>query len=161
LLRHPPIAGYEPVVAEAFKKKYGMDMEERDVYHDPLVQEHLAGYLRLFLIDLRKAIGKEIEISVRSSGPDKYALQGKKWIAEGLIDAIVDGHWYSGNGPRPTIAASVAAAGKRGKAYAIAETFDVDPKHGWAKRKGILSAEAIAALAKEYSGQGVAGFGIY
>src|SRR5207245_9875759 len=94
-------------------------------------------------------------------GPNKYALQGKKWIEEGLIDAIIDGNWYSGNGPRPTIDATVEAAGRRGKAYAIAETFDVDPKRGWGKRKGILSAEAIAALAKHYSGRGVAGFGIY
>jgi hypothetical protein len=161
LLRHPPIAGYEPIVAEAFKKKYGMDMEERDVYHDPLVQQHLAGYLRLFLVDLRKAIGKNIEISVRSSGPNKYALEGQKWIAEGLIDAIVDGHWYSGNGPRPTIDATIDAAGTRGKAYAIAETFDVDPKRYWQKRKGILSAEAIRALSEHYSGRGVTGFGIY
>src|SRR5262249_40944584 len=65
LLRHPPIAGYEKVVSDAFKKKYGSDMEERDVYHDPLVQEHLAGYLRLFLVDLRKAVGPDVEIAVR------------------------------------------------------------------------------------------------
>src|SRR5205814_70822 len=64
LLRHPPIAGYEPIVSEAFKKKYGTDMEERDVYHDPLVQEHLSQYLRLFLVDLRKEIGPHIEIAV-------------------------------------------------------------------------------------------------
>ena len=35
LLRHPPIAGYEPIVTEAFKKKYGKDMETLDVYSDP------------------------------------------------------------------------------------------------------------------------------
>src|SRR5262249_14171512 len=161
LLRHPPIAGYEPVVAEAFKKKYGMAMEERDVYHDPLVNEDLAGYLRLFLVDLRKQIGRDIEIAVRSSGPMKYALQGKKFVDEGLIDAIIDGHWYSGNGPRPTIDATVAAAGNRGRAFAVAETFDVDPKQGWRKRPGTLSAEAIAALAQSYSGQGGARFGLY
>jgi hypothetical protein len=73
----------------------------------------------------------------------------------------VDGNWYSGNGPRPTITETVEAAGRRGKAYAIAETFDVDPKHYWQKRKGILSAAAIRALAEHYSGTGVAGFGIY
>src|SRR5205823_6664633 len=97
LLRHPPIAGYEPVVSEAFKKNHGIDMETLDLYHDPLVQEHLASYFRQFLVDLRKAVGKDIEISVRSSGPDKYALRGKEWIAEGLINTLIDGHWYSGN----------------------------------------------------------------
>jgi hypothetical protein len=161
LLRHPPIAGYEPIVRGAFKKKYGMDMEERDVYHDPLVNEHLSQYLRLFLVELRKELGKDIEISVRSSGPNKYALKGKEWIAEGLIDTIVDGHWYSGNGPRPTIAATVEAAGARGKACAIAETLDVNPEKGWGRRPGFLSPQAIRALAKHYSGKGVASFGIY
>ncbi|MBM4086705.1 MAG: hypothetical protein FJ272_18115, partial [Planctomycetes bacterium] len=83
LLRHPPIAGYEPIVAEAFQKKYGSEMEARDVYHDPLIQEHLSQYLRLFLVELRKAVGPEMEISVRCSGPSKYALRGKEWVAEG------------------------------------------------------------------------------
>jgi hypothetical protein len=161
LLRHPPIAGYEPIVSTAFKKKYGMDMETRDLYHDPLVQEHLSQYLRQFLVDLRKAIGKDLEISVRSSGPDKYALRGKEWIEEGLIDSLIDGQWYSGNGPRPTIAATVAAASKRGHAYAIIEPWDVDPKKGWTKRPGTLSPEALAALAAHYRGKGLSGIGLY
>jgi hypothetical protein len=125
------------------------------------VQEFLSEYLRLFLVDLRKAVGKDVEIAVRSSGPDKYALRGKEWVAEGLIDTIIDGNWYSGNGPRPTIDATVRAAAGRGKAMAIAETWDVDPKKGWGKRPGDLSAEAILALAKHYSGRGVAHFGLY
>ena len=161
LLRHPPIAGYEPIVAESFKKKYGMPMEERDVYHDPLVQEHLSGYLRLFLVDLRKAIGNDIEISVRCSGPSKYALRGKEWIAEGLIDTIVDGNWYSGNGPRGTIDATVEAVGTRGKALAVAEAYDVDPQNGWKRREDALSTEAICALSRHYSARGVARFGLY
>ncbi len=168
LLRHPPIAGYEKVVRDDFKKKYGSDMEERDVFHDPLVQEHLAGYLRLFLVDLRKAVGPDVEIGIRSSGPDRYALRGKEWLKEGLIDTIIDGNWYSGNGPRPTIDATVAAAsvaGRRSKlparAFAIAEPSDVDPAKGWARRPGYLSAEALQALAKHYSGRGVARFGLY
>src|SRR5262249_10870803 len=103
LLRHPPIAGYEPIVSDAFKKKYGKDMEEFELYHDPLVQEHLAQYLQQFLVELRKEIGKDIEIGVRSSGPSKFALRGKEWIDKGLINTIVDGNWYSGYGPRPTI----------------------------------------------------------
>lgn len=161
LLRHPPIAGYEPIVSDAFKKKYGKDMQTLDLYHDPLVQEHLASYFRLFLVDLRKAVGKDLEISVRSSGPDKYALRGKEWIEEGLINTIIDGHWYSGAAPRPTIAATVAAVGKKGKAYAIVDPLDVDPKKGFARRPGYLSAEAIDAFAKEYSGKKLAGWGLY
>jgi len=161
LLRHPPIAGFEPIVSEAFKKKYGMDMETRDLYHDPLVQEHLSQYFRLFLVDLRKAVGKNIEISVRSSGPEKYALRGKEWIEAGLINSIIDGNWYSGNGPRPTIAATVAACGKQGNAYAIVEPSDVDPAKGWARRPGTLSPEAIAAFSKHYSGKNVTGIGVY
>src|SRR5207247_1080926 len=54
LLRHPPIAGYEPIVSDAFKKKYGKDMEEFELNHDPLVQEHLSQYLKQFLVELRK-----------------------------------------------------------------------------------------------------------
>jgi hypothetical protein len=161
LLRHPPIAGYETVVTEAFKKKYGMEMETRDLYHDPLVQEHLSEYLRLFLVDLRKEIGKDIEISMRCSGPSKYALRGKEWVAEGLINTIVDGNWYSGNGPRPTIDETVKACGEKGKAMAIAEPSDVDPDKGWARRPGDLSAESLLALGKAYSGRGVARFGVY
>jgi hypothetical protein len=161
LLRHPPIAGYEPIVADAFKKKYGKDMEEFDVYRDPLCQEHLSSYFKLFLVDLRKEIGKDIEISVRSSGPDGFALRGKEWIDEGLIDTIIDGNWYSGFGPRPTIDKTVEAVGKRGKAFAVAESVDVDPKKGWGRRPGSASAEAIVALSKHYSGKGVARFGLY
>lgn len=161
LLRHPPIAGYEPTVAEAFQKKYGLEMETRDVYHDLLIQEHLSQYLRLFLVELRQAVGHEMEISVRCSGPSKYALLGKEWVAEGLIDTIVDGNWYSGNGPRATIEETIGAAGARGKATAVAESSDVDPQKKWQKREGHLSAEAILALAKHYSGRGVARFGLY
>jgi hypothetical protein len=161
LLRHPPIAGYEPIVSEAFKKKHGSDMELRDVYHDPLVNEHLAQYLRQFLVELRKELGKEIELSVRSSGPDKYALRAREWVAEGLIDTVIDGNWYSGFGPRATIDATVAAMGERGKAFAIAETLDVDPAKGWRRREGWASPEAILAFARHYSGRGVARFGLY
>ena len=161
LLRHPPVAGYEPIVTDAFKKKYGTDMRERDVYHDPLVQEHLSEYLRLFLVQLRKEIGAAIEISVRCSGPIKYALRGKEWIDAGLIDTIVDGNWYSGNGPRSTIDATIQAVGARGKAMAVAEVYDVDPLNKWKRRDGHLSVEAILALARHYSGRGVARFGLY
>jgi hypothetical protein len=168
LLRHPPVAGYEKVVSDAFRKKYGKDMEERDLYHDPLVQEHLAGYLRSFLVELRKAVGPKVEIAVRSSGPDKYALRGKAWVAEGLVDTLIDGNWYSGNGPRPTITATVAAAARKARTgwlpawtFAIAEPSDVDPRKGWGRRPGLLSAEALAALARHYSGRGVARFGVY
>ena len=161
LLRHPPIAGYEPIVTESFEKKYGMDMRERDVYHDPLVQEHHSEYFRQFLVELRKEIGDEIEISVRCSGSKKYALRGKLWIAAGLIDTIVDGNWYSGNGPRPTIDETVDAVGTRGQAMAVAEASDVDPKDNWKRREGYLSAEAINALSEQYSGRGVASFGLY
>jgi hypothetical protein len=161
LLRHPPIAGFEPVVTEAFKKKYGADMEGRNTYRDPQVQEHLSEYLRLFLVELREAIGQEIEISVRCSGPSQYALRGKEWIAAGLIDTIVDGHWYSGNGPRPTIGETVEAVGARGHAFAVAEPNDVDPNQNWSKRDGYLAPETILALAKAYSGRGVDRFGLY
>jgi hypothetical protein len=161
LLRHPPIAGYEPIVAEAFKKKYGIDMETLDVYHDPRCSEHQSQYLEAFLRDLRKEIGPKIEISVRSSGPNKYALRGREWIAEGLINTIVDGNWYSGNGPRPTIDAAVAAVGSRGLAFAIAEPNDVDPAKNWQRRPGWLSPEAILALSKYYRDKGVDRFGIY
>lgn len=161
LLRHPPIAGYEPIVADAFKKKYGMDMETRELFRDPLVQEHLSSYFRLFLEDLRKAVGKEFEISVRSSGPDGFALRGKEWIEAGLINSLLDGHWYSGNGPRPTIEATVKAAGKTGHAYAVIEPWDVDPKRGWGRNPGTLSAETLAALTTYYSGKHLDGIGLY
>lgn len=161
LLRHPPIAGYEPIVTEAFKKKYGMDMEDLDLYRDPKVNEHLSSYLELFLIDLRKAIGPKVEISVRSSGPNGFALNGERWIKSGLINTIVDGNWYSGYGPRPTIDATVAAVGSQGRALALAEPFDVDPANKWKARPGILSSEAILALTRLYRDKGVHGFGVY
>jgi len=161
LLRHPPIAGYEPIVTEAFKQKYGRDMEELSLYKDAQVQEHLSEYLRLFLVEMREAIGPKVEISVRCSGPNNYALRGKEWIDAGLINTIVDGHWYSGNGVRPTIDATVAAVGTQGRAQAVAEITDVDPTKNFQIRKGILSPEAIVALAKAYSNRGVASFGLY
>lgn len=161
LLRHPPVAGYETIVTEAFKKKYGKDMEELDVYHDPLVNEHLSEYLHAFLVELRQAVGPDLEISIRSSGPNKYALRGQKWIEEGLIQTIIDGNWYSGNGPRPTIDDTIKAAGARGHAFAIADSNDVDPKKSWQRRPGDLSAEAIRALAQHYSDKGVERFGLY
>ena len=161
LLRHPPLAGYEPISSEAFKKKYGTDMEELDLFKDPRCAEHLSGYLEAFLVDLRREIGPKIEISVRSRGPEEFGLRGKKWIESGLINTIVDGNYYSGNGPRPTIEATIAAAGARGKAFAVAESKDVDPQNKWKEREGALSTEAITALAKHYSEKGADGFGIY
>ncbi|MEX0586801.1 MAG: hypothetical protein WD176_09160, partial [Pirellulales bacterium] len=116
---------------------------------------------RLFLVEMRQAIGSDIEVSVRSSGPSRFALRGKEWIEAGLIDTLVDGHWYSGNGPRPTIDATVEAVGTRGRALAAAEITNVDPQQNWQPRKGILSPEAIGALAESYSGRGVANFGLY
>ena len=124
------------------------------------MSEHFSGYLEQFLRELRKEIGNDIEISVRSSGPEKYALRGRDWVKSGLINTIVDGNWYSGNGPRPTIGATIAAAGDKGRAYAIAEAGDVDPKKGWGKRPGWLSAEAIEALSGHYRDKG-AHAGIY
>jgi hypothetical protein len=162
MLRHPPIVGYEPITSDAFKKKYGKQMEPLSLYRDPEVLEHAASYLRLFLVELRQAIGPDIEISVRTSGPNGFGLRAKEFIDEGLINTIVDGHWYSGNGPRPTIDASVAAAGTKGKAFAAAESSDVNPAKNWQPRKNTpLSADAITALARAYSGRGVARFGIY
>jgi hypothetical protein len=161
LLRHPPIAGFERIVTEAFQKKYGKEMERLNIYKDPEVQEHLSEYFRLFLVELRGAIGDDVEISVRCSGPNNYALRGKEWIEAGLINTIVDGHWYSGNGPRPTIDATVEAVGTKGKAQAAAEITDVDPQKNWQPKTGILSPEAILALAEAYSGRGVQSFGVY
>jgi hypothetical protein len=161
LLRHPPIAGYEPIVSEAFKKKFGEEMEPHDIYRDPLVHQHLSEYFRLFLVELRQAIGDKIEISVRCSGPDAFSLKGKEFIEAGLINTIVDGQWYSGNGPRPTIDQTVAAVGTRGRAEAAADMADVDPEQKWKSRKGVLSPDSILALTKAYSGRGVASFGLY
>lgn len=161
LLRHPPIAGYEPISSEAFKKKFGQEMAPRDLYHDPMVHEHFSEYFHLFLVELREAIGKDIEISVRCSGPNAFSLRGKEFVEAGLINTIIDGHWYSGNAPRPTIDQTVAAVGTRGKAMAAAESSDVDPDKNWAAIKRELSPRAIGALAKAYSGRGVASFGLY
>src|SRR6185295_17003097 len=80
MLRHPPIAGFEPVVAEAFKKKYGKDMEPLDIYKDPQVQEHLSEYLRGFLVELRAAVGPDIEIAVRCRGPEAFGFRGREFI---------------------------------------------------------------------------------
>ena len=115
----------------------------------------------IFITELRHEIGSKIELSVRSRGPEEFGLRGKKWIASGLINAIVDGNYYSGNGPRPTIEETIAAAGKRGWAFAVAEAADADPNAKWKEREGSLSAEAITALAKHYSEKGADGFGIY
>jgi hypothetical protein len=82
-------------------------------------------------------------------------------VKSGLINTIVDGNWYSGYGPRPTIDATIAAAGEKGHAYAIAETLDVDSKKGWGRRPGWLSPEAMDALARHYRDKGAHRFGIY
>ena len=162
MLRHPPIAGFEPAVSEAFKKKYGKDMEPLDIYKDPQIQELFSEYLRLFLVDLRAALGKDIEISVRCRGPEAFGFRGKEFIEAGLVNAIIDGHWYSGNGPRPTIDETVAAVGTRGLAMGASDNFsDVDPANGWKPTKGLLSPNGIKALAAAYSGRGVAAFGLY
>ena len=78
-----------------------------------------------------------------------------------MINTIVDGNWYSGNGPRSTIDDTAEAVRTRGQALAVAEVSDVDPKDNWNRREGYLSAEAISALAEHYSGRGVAAFGLY
>jgi hypothetical protein len=162
MLRHPPIAGYEPIVADEFKKRFGKDMEPLDVYSDPQIQELFSEYLRAFLVELRAAVGPDIEIAVRCRGPEAFGFRGKEFIEAGLVNTIMDAHWYSGNGPRPTIDATVAAVGTKGKALAGADHFDdVDPANNWARRKGFLSPGSVEALAKAYSGRGVTAFGLY
>ena len=161
LLRHPPIAGYEPIVCEEFKKKYGKEMETLDIYRDPLVQEHFSEYMRLFLVELRQAIGNDIDISVRTSGPNGFGLAGKKFIDAGLINTIVDGNWYSGNGPRPTIGATVEACGTKGHAYAVAETFDVEWQRQWQPIRAIRCRRKRSSRSPRYSGKGVERFGLY
>jgi hypothetical protein len=160
LLRHPPIAGYEPIVADAFKAKYGKDYREHDMFSDPLALEHQSQYLRAFLVELRKEIGKDIEISVRCRGPQAFGFKGKELIDAGLVDSIVDGNWYSGYGPRATIDETIKAVGTRGKAYAVVEGTDVNPK-GWGRLEGNPSASAIAAFSKHYVGTGLDGWGTY
>ena len=163
LLRHPPLCGFEKPAAEAFKKKYGIEMtsvvkpgedSRGPLIHHPQINQMQADFLELFLRNLRKAVGPEFEIGVRSSGPAKFGLRGKEWIESGLIQTIVDGNWYSGSGPRTTIDATVAAAGTMGHAYAIAEPGNVDPKT-WGRKPGALSPEAILALARHYKAKGV------
>jgi hypothetical protein len=169
LLRHPPLGGFEKPTLDAYKAKYGEDLlarvqagkDSRELLiQDPKVIDVFADFLEQFLRDLRKEVGPEPEIAIRSSGPDKYGLRGKKWVESGLIQTIIDGHWYSGRGPRPTIDATVAAAGGRGNAYAIADPGNVDPKT-WGNLPGSLSPEAILALARHYKAKGVRRFGLY
>lgn len=169
LLRHPPLAGLEPASAERFKKKFGVELASRikpgedpmrALISDPMVNDHQADLLEEFLRELRKEVGPAFAIGVRSSGPSKFGLRGKAWIESGLIQTIVDGNWYSGNGPRPTAGDTVAAAGTKGHAYAVAEPGNVDPKT-WGKRPGTLEADAILALAQHYQTKGVHRFGVY
>jgi hypothetical protein len=44
---------------------------------------------------------------------------------------------------------------------AIIEAGNVDPQKNWQRREGELSAEAIAAFTKHYSGRGVTQIGLY
>jgi hypothetical protein len=161
LLRHPGIAGYEPISRDAFKKKHGHDMETHELYYDPLVQEHLSQYLHAFLVDVRKELGKEVQLIVRCAGPRNFAFRGKEWVAEGLVDGILDGNWYSGSGPRSTIGDTVTACGDRALPYAVIEPGDVDPTKNWTPRAGIARPDTLLAFARHYSGRGVAGFGLY
>ena len=161
LLRWPPIAGYEPIVADAFRNKYGEDMRRRHITRDRLVQEHLSTYLRQFLVDLRKEIGNEIEVAIRCDGPDKFAFKGKEWIEEGLVDGIFNSG-SGGSTPRSSINASIAAVGNRGKVYVVASAnSDVDPKDVSKNRPGLLSPNGLRTLARHYSGRGITGFGVY
>src|SRR4029079_4716261 len=58
LLRHPPLSGFEPVGAERFKKKFGVDMMSRvtpkqrpveALIADPMINEHQGDLLEDFL----------------------------------------------------------------------------------------------------------------
>ena len=161
LLRWPPIAGYDPIVLESFRKKYGEDMRRRHITRDRLVHEHLSQYLRQFLVELRKEIGDEITISIRCDGPDKFGFKGRAWIREGLINNIFNSG-SGGSTPRSSIGASLAAAGDRGRVFSVAgANADVNPLKVTQARKGYLSSEGLKALVRHYSGRGISGVGIY
>lgn len=168
LLRHPPLAGFEKPAADAFKKKYGVEMaslikpgtaSKDTLFSDPRMGELHGDFLELFLKELREAVGPKLEIGVRSRGPDAFGLRGKAWIESGLIQTIMDGNWYSGYGPRSTIDATVAAAGTKGHAFAIAESCDFDIKT-FSRKTGTLQPEGILFLARHYRAK-KAGFGLY
>jgi hypothetical protein len=168
LLRHPPLAGFEPVSAEQFRKKYGFEMasllkEGGDpkglLLKHPQLVDHLADLFELFLRELRQEIGNDIEISVRSRGPDAFGLRGKEMVDAGLVDTIIDGNWYTRNILRP-IETTLAAVGDKGRAFAIAEFENVDPATQ-ARKSGTFDAEAILAYARHYSEKRVHQFGLY
>jgi hypothetical protein len=97
---------------------------------------------------------------VRSRGPDAFGLRGKAMIDAGLINTIIDGNWYSGNRPRPTIEAPRAACGDKGQALAVAEFENIDPTT-YARKPGTFDAEAILSFARHYSQKQAHGFGLY
>ncbi len=126
----------------------------------PQMVEHQADLLELFLRDVRKELGPKIEIGVRSRGPDAFGLRGKAMIDGGLVNTIIDGNWYSGNRPRSTIDATIAACGDNGRALAVAEFENIDPTT-YARKPGTFDAEAIAAFARHYIQKKVHRFGLY
>lgn len=170
LLRHPPLCNFEPPVQEIFRKRHGVDILaeiktkadiRRLLNKDPRGLAIQKEFLELFLQELRKEVGPDIEIAVRSRGPDGFGLAGDKFVKAGLVDTLIDGHWYSGNGPRPTALDTIKAAGTRGRAFVCNETVEnIDPVT-WKEKPGTLEADSLRALARHYRDLGVQRFGVY
>lgn len=98
-IRGPQFVGYESIVIEDFKKKYGLDPRTLDE-NDLRVQRHRAGYLNDFVRAARKLVdevgaskGKKMELSaIAQTGQEAwnlfYGLDVLTWLKEKLLDSL-------------------------------------------------------------------------
>lgn len=170
LLRHPPICNLETPVTDRLKNKHGVDiwsvLKPKEDFRtflnsDPRGLAVQREFFEDFLKELRAAVGPKIEISVRARTGTSLALDGPKFVADGLVDTILDsGYLDTAAAPRSKIQQTLAAVGTKGRAFAVAAPFNADPVT-WKGKPGGLEAPGLLALAKLYREQKVHGFGVY
>lgn len=89
--RYPYILGYEPILTDAYKARYGIDpKQEVTVEGIQRWNQFKADVITQFLRDIREQLsGKKISIRIPCKGYFEYGFDPAKWISEGLIDVLI------------------------------------------------------------------------
>jgi len=140
------------IVTYAFRKKYAKHENPR-LLSRPARPEHLSQYLKLFLVELRREVGNDMDIRFRllRTRAD-YALRGRNGC-RGAPDTIKRRNWYSGNAPVRPSTATVDAAGSVAMPWPSPIEATSDRKKAGAPYPALFSAERQHAC-PTYSAEG-------
>jgi hypothetical protein len=91
-----PSTLYEKPVIDDFAKEYSKNISELDPL-DPCVVQFRYRYLTAYLMELRQAVGQDIQIAANCFATkalnDRFGLNVRQWAVTGLVDHLMPMRW--------------------------------------------------------------------